>query len=132
MTNTIISLETHIAKLNADIQANGGVGHVETSLQYWAEMGITTTEEFIHNELVTEHFELYKDIHGIKPRWFKYSEMTIEQLKFDIADLLNYEEKMKQHRIDEKLHEKKRVQAIKAKNAYKPNNPFANLKEMIG
>lgn len=129
---TSISLAQHIANENAKLAAAGFDAHIETDLSYWAESGITTAEQFIHNELTTEHYELYNDTYGIKPRWFKYNEMTIEELRFEIKDINDAIARRKQNDIDEQEAEKLRVQETKAKNAYKPNLAFANLKELVG
>lgn len=128
---TTISLAQHIANLNEQLKAKGFTGLVETDLAYWAEMNITTADQYIHMELSTEHYERYAEIHGIKPRWFKYSEMSIQELQFEMKELELAEERMKKHAKETEEHEMKRVQEIKAANAYKPNLAFANLKSMI-
>lgn len=59
------------------------------------------------DELAGIHSDVYKSIHGIRPRWFDYSNMTEQQLEEAVAELdREYEE----HIALEKVRE---VHAIK-------------------
>jgi hypothetical protein len=45
-------------------------------------------EELSHKEqLVAMHYDFYKDVHGIRPRWMNYDEMTEEQLEAEMEQL---------------------------------------------
>lgn len=41
-------------------------------------------------ELESSIWESYRDIHGIKPRWMKFSEWSLEELRSENASLQNY------------------------------------------
>lgn len=40
------------------------------------------------DELASIHYDMYKDVHNIRPRWYNYQEMTVEDLKKEL-DLLH-------------------------------------------
>ncbi len=132
MTSTTISLKEHIEQTNLKMKEAGWTCSIETDLSYWTERGITTTEQYIHMDLSTEHYERYSEIYGIKPRWYNYDEMSIEQLEFALKDLQKSSERMEEDRKANELHEKLRVQEMNERNSYKPNLAFADLKDMIG
>ncbi len=126
-----ISLEEHISNENAALEAKGLDCYIETDLTYWAEMDITTTEQFIHMELSTEHYERYSEVFNIKPRWYQYDEMSIAQLQHGIDEINKRAAEMAQDLVDSQESEKIRVQKMNEKNSYKPNLAFANLKSML-
>lgn len=131
MNPITISLEEHISNENAALEAQGLDGHIETDLTYWAEMDITTTEQFIHMELSTEHYERYSEVFSIKPRWYQYDQMTIAELKHGIDEINKRAAQMAQDLVDSQESEKVRIQKINEKNAYVPNLAFAELKNML-
>lgn len=36
-------------------------------------------------DLVSHHWDLYRDVNGIRPRWYDYESMTDEELNSEIA-----------------------------------------------
>lgn len=54
------------------------------------------------DDLATIHYDLYKDVNGIRPRWMDYDSMTEQQLEKEIA-LLHEEQdvQIEQQKIDE-------------------------------
>lgn len=49
------------------------------SFQEMAEyMGWSVAEQ--RQQLIESHYNIHKDIHGIKPRWINYDEYSLEQL----------------------------------------------------
>lgn len=40
-----------------------------------------------HQELVNLYWDMYKDVHGIRPRWMKLDEMSIEELEGELLIL---------------------------------------------
>jgi hypothetical protein len=47
---------------------------------HWAGYGIHTAEELDHYLNVEGYINLYKDRHGIKPRWMDFSKMTADEV----------------------------------------------------
>jgi hypothetical protein len=47
-----------------------------------------TTAIGLHQNLAAMHYDLYKDVHGIRPRWVNYDALSIEQLETDIKRLI--------------------------------------------
>ena len=47
-----------------------------------------TWDQLSHKEqLQSIHWDLYKDVHGIRPRWMPYAEMSVEALEEEINSL---------------------------------------------
>ena len=47
-----------------------------------------TWEELSYKEqLAAEHYDFYKEVHGIRPRWMSYDAMTEEELEAEMAQL---------------------------------------------
>ena len=41
----------------------------------------------IKEQLAATHYDLYKDVHGIRPRWYDYESMTEEELRAELVQL---------------------------------------------
>ena len=129
------SATTSLQKLLTDISKrdieNGSIFSLVDELSHWHDYNIYTVAQFDHYDAQTTHYELYNDVHEIKPRWIKYSEMTTEQINAEIDSLVE-ESKSQEQREKENAEEYSRiVQQRKAKNSYKPNNAFAGLKDLM-
>ena len=92
MTNTTLS--SHIASLNAATLAwvaedptNRFACTYVDDLSYWNEMGVFTVEDFQRNELESTVWDLYKSVHGIRPRWVNFKEMSIKELETAVQNL---------------------------------------------
>ena len=45
-------------------------------------------EELSYKEqLAAQHYDFYKDVHGIRPRWMNYDAMTVEELELEMKQL---------------------------------------------
>jgi hypothetical protein len=40
-----------------------------------------------HEELVASHYDLYKEVNGVRPRWYNYDEMSVADLVKEIESL---------------------------------------------
>ena len=45
-------------------------------------------------QLAANHYDLYKDVHGVRPRWVKYDNLSEQELTEMIADLTNEYERV--------------------------------------
>jgi len=68
------------------INAQTGV-HLVTDPEHWAEYGIHTGEELARSLLASTYSDTYKGIHGIRPRWVRTSEMSVQEIQELISDL---------------------------------------------
>ena len=61
------------------------------SYSSFEEMAIANgwNEQQQHAELAASHYDLYKEVNGIRPRWINYEEMSINELINDIEQLSN-------------------------------------------
>lgn len=48
---------------------------------------MTATETQLRDELAAMHYDFYKDVHGIRPRWYNYDAMTVAELEAELAAL---------------------------------------------
>jgi hypothetical protein len=92
MTNTTLS--SHIARLNAatlswvaEDPTNRFACTYTEDMSYWNDIGVFTVEDFQRNELESEIWDLYKSVHGIRPRWVNFKEMSVADLEETIASL---------------------------------------------
>lgn len=61
-----------------------------------------------HEQLSCNHYELYKDVNGIRPRHIDYDKLTVEEIKADIDRLVA------QLRINEDEDAAREAEAVKA------------------
>ena len=132
-----IALKEYIELENANFKAKAEkegftiCGEVITDITHWAEVGINSIEEYIHDSLATSYSEFYKEIHGIKPRWINYNDMSISDLEKEIASLVEQsksnEEREEQYILEENQREAQRIKD----NAIPKNSPFAGLNGLL-
>lgn len=131
MTNSQIELQKHLTALATKEIESEGTQFVNTDVQYWADLGVNSVEDFERMEAQTYHFDLYKEVHGIRPRWYKYEEMSPEEIWKDIQVLearqgMENEWTQKIEAEEERLHQER-----KALNSYKPNLAFEGLRDLL-
>jgi hypothetical protein len=90
----MMTLSDYIAEQNKKTQAwidedpkNRWAGLLSEDMFHWAEQGITTVEHFKRYELETYIWDCYKDVHGIRPRWINFSEMSTAEMEKMADDL---------------------------------------------
>lgn len=86
-----VALLAHFEAVNAERKAwvaedpdNRWTTTIPTDLAYLANLeseGVASVEEWEHESLAEAHYDYYKDVHGISPRWMDYKSMSIEDLK---------------------------------------------------
>jgi RNase H-fold protein (predicted Holliday junction resolvase) len=109
---------------------NVSIGLV-TDLEYWNVRGIQTVEQFEHYLAQSTHYDLNKEVNGIRPRWFKYDEMTTEEIEREIDSLCNQMDQEEQWQKELEEVEKKEHEERKARNAYQPNLALSGLKDLM-
>jgi hypothetical protein len=87
-------LQKHLAQLNANKVAwvaedpdNRFTGLYEEDPAYWAGIGVVTLDDFKRHELKISIWEMYKDVHGVRPRWINFDTMTTEDMENTIDNL---------------------------------------------
>lgn len=112
----IMTLSDYIAEQNSKTQAwvdedpsNRWAGMIVTDLDHWAQYGVHTVEDFKRYELESYIWDCYKDVHGIRPRWINFSEMSTAEMQ-EMADNLAKE-------VTESIEREEKEQAL-AKDAY--------------
>jgi len=86
-----MDLINHIQNVNAKIRAwvaedpsNRWSTELVEDMAFWAEQGITTVEQFLRDGLISDLWDLYKEVNGIRPRHMDMASMTNEQLQKEI------------------------------------------------
>lgn len=89
------TLEQHIEDLNAKAQQwmteepGRWASEYHTDMDHWAEMGVETPSQFDRYMNECNYWDLYKDMHGIRPRWVKFSELSDAEVETMFQDLCN-------------------------------------------
>ncbi len=80
-------LLTHIQNLNNEKRAwvaedpeNRWAGMLVEDLEFWNKDGIHTAEQFDRYMKIECYINVYKDEHGIKPRWVDWDSVSNEEL----------------------------------------------------
>ena len=131
MKDNHIKLQEYINNIASNEKESGSLFSTSTDLQHLIYSGINTIEEYEHSNAVTEHYELYREMYGIKPRWILYDDMTTEEIVKDIKKMMNEYDLIELREKEEADELSRIIQKRKAKNAYKPNNVFSDLKSLI-
>lgn len=131
-----LELQAHIeaenAKRKLETEKNGGFCFTTVSdLDHWAEYDVFNIAQYNHHNAAATHYDFYKEVHGIRPHWYDYSKMTVEQIEDEIQLLVKHQEyELEIERQFKEAEKEAHQQRIKA-NAYKPNNVFEDLKSMM-
>lgn len=70
----------------AEDPANRWASLLVEDLAVWAELGITTVEQFKRSMLVGEISDTYKDVYGFRPR-MNFGAMSVAELESELAEL---------------------------------------------
>ena len=95
-TMSINELQAYIEKDNARTQAwiDEAEGRLSTMLvsdpAHWAKQGVYTVADLLHNRAAADHYDYYKEVHGIRCRWMDYSKLTLEEIESEIWSLSEY------------------------------------------
>lgn len=99
--------------------------------EHWAKYGVHNIEQFKHEEAASIHYDYYKELNGIRPRWMKYDKMTTAEIKYEIEQLDQQAKDQEKFEAEQKAKEEAEAKARKEANKYQPNNAFSGLKDMM-
>ena len=84
MVNELVA---HIQKINAETLAwvaedpnNRWAGTLVEEPEHWARYDVHTVAQFEHYMAVSDYYESYKALYGIRPNWAEINAMSTEQL----------------------------------------------------
>lgn len=135
-TESQLKLKVFIDAENADfIKRCQEKGHtvittMTADIDYWAESGVYTIEEYLHSCAASNHSDFFKELNNSRPRW-AYNTMTTEEILLAIDDLAKQSDS--EQAYDAKIKAEKEAehkQRIKD-NSYKPNLAFSSLKDVL-
>jgi len=99
-------------------------------IDMWINMDVNNIEQYTRTQLEGEISDMCKEIYGVRLGVCN-KDATIEQLQAELDGLYS---SMRAHTEQEKVwkeEESREIQARKARNKYKPNNVFGDLKELL-
>lgn len=120
--NDHLKLQAHLNSIAAKDKASGNLFTIVTDLDHWIGYDVHSVAQFEHYEAESAYIEHYKDINNIKPRWIDFSKLSTEKIYEELNTLLG---------IDNPS-DIERANALKEKNAYKPNLAFSGLSDLLG
>ena len=81
----------HLKQMNIKSQAwidedpkNRWSSMITEDPKHWANYKIYTLAEFKHYMAETMHWDLFKEVNGIRPRWMNYHLMTTAEIEADL------------------------------------------------
>lgn len=80
-------LKEYLQELNKQAESNGSPFRIVEDLKHWERYNISTVNEFIRYNNEQEIWDLYKEVHGIRPRHIKFKNMNDEEIKKMAEDL---------------------------------------------
>lgn len=85
-------IEAENAAWVAECEANGSTFYTTTAsdADFWAYYGITTVAQYKRYTLEQSFWDLYKDVHGYRPRHLDLSDCSDEQLECMYDDLIEH------------------------------------------
>ena len=91
--------EEYAILLNAE--GPNSMSGLVTDKEHWAKNDIHTGAELAHYLASSSHWDLYKDVHGIRPRDFDYKAMSIDDIENEIIELQVTQQDSHEHQADE-------------------------------
>jgi hypothetical protein len=132
-----LALHAHIVAQNeafvAQCKAEGSTFwmHPSDDLDMWIDMGINTIAEYELSQAISYFSDYYKEVVGIRPRHYDFSEMTLADVQKEIG-YLDARVKMNEERLAaSKAAEAAAHAERKRLNAYRPNLALSGLRELL-
>ena len=85
LTETLEARNATTAAWVAEDPTNRWSMLLDTDLVRWASCGVTTSEELEHYLLVSNLFEMKREVYGYKPSWASLSALTTEELESELT-----------------------------------------------
>ena len=74
------SIKTRTLNWVAEDPDNRWACYPVQEVEFWAEQGINSVADYQRSATIENIIDTYKEIHGIKPRWMSFDNMTQEEL----------------------------------------------------
>lgn len=130
----MLTLAEHLRNINAKTEAwvaedpdNRWAGLYVEDLEHWAELGVTTVQQFERYEMETSIWELFKDVNGFCPRGYDFKAMSDQKLTAMYDGLLKELEHQNQREAEYLEH----IREMEARDAAEAAARAAELPEKI-
>ena len=60
---------------------------LNTDQAYWEELGVRTGEDLARSLMISNYSDTYKSIHGIRPRWVRFEDISFDEIQAMVEDL---------------------------------------------
>jgi hypothetical protein len=125
-TIDLAPLQAHLNAIKTKVQAwvaedpkNRWACYPVNEAEFWAKQGITTVEQFDHYELVSQVFEMTREIFDYKPHWGNLNAASDEFLRSEIEFLNDYaKSKREAEQAEKRAHEAATVAAMTHKSGF--------------
>lgn len=78
-------------------------GIIAEDAEHWAANGVYSVEQYHHYQAAANHYDIFKSVHGIRPRWYDYDTMTTEEIENEISNMVaEYEREQEQIKREER------------------------------
>lgn len=119
-TNDQLALLAHLEaardEILAWVEAAPGrwAGYAPCDLDFWAEQGVMSIADYELHDMRSNIWDLYKDVHGIRPRWMNFDEMSADELRATYDSLI---EELQEQNARQAKAEAEAVERFEAKIA---------------
>ena len=128
-------LTAHIAALNAATLAwvaedpsNRGAGLLVEDESFWASRGIHTVEECERSMAMQVYSDVYKENHGIRPRWVSFEGLSAAEINAMVDALYRDAESPEMKAVRDDLADA--ADAAAAGSDHLTFNPFGSLADL--
>ena len=73
------------------INQQSGV-NIVTDQEHWSELDVHTGEDLARSLMISNYSDTYKSIHGIRPRWVSFEDMSFDDIQEMVEDLYEDED----------------------------------------
>lgn len=123
-----ITLENQkTAEWVAEDPANRWAGTMVVDLDHWHGYGIYTPKQYARYMLQAEHYDGYKEVYGVRPRWIDYDAMSFEELEVMCASLWRAAADEEEAQMEAEELDRKRMEELnESLKTFKANPALAN------
>ncbi len=96
-------------------------------LEHWHGYGIHTAEQFVAYEMRAQLYDLYKDVHGVRPRHLNMEKMSDEEIQLETDSLFAAMDEEEEHKRLSDMSWQDHLSAYNERHVDVSQSPFAVL-----
>ncbi len=103
---------------------------VVEDLDHWASYGVTNIASYERYMAIELYVDLHKEVYNFKPRGTNFDALSLEAIESECDYLVSVLKEQNKTDEEHKQDEKEAIAKVQ-KESHIPNQPFANLKEIM-